>query len=64
MSADKVRGASGRSSVGSGARLVTAGLKLDVAGALMLRRVNEKLLKLGVVAIGLAPTIGLFWTAP
>ena len=34
------------------------------AGALMLRRVNEKLLKLGVVAIGLALTIGLFWTAP
>ncbi|HEY1888090.1 MAG TPA: TSUP family transporter, partial [Roseiarcus sp.] len=34
------------------------------AGALMLRRVNEMLLKLGVVAIGLALTIGLFWTAP
>ena len=34
------------------------------AGALMLRRVNEKLLKLGVVAIGLALTIGLFWKAP
>ena len=34
------------------------------AGALMLRRVNEKLLKLGVVAIGVALTIGLFWTAP
>jgi uncharacterized protein len=33
------------------------------AGALMLRRVNEKLLKLAVVAIGLALTIGLFWTA-
>ena len=30
----------------------------------MLRRVNEKLLKLGVVAIGVALTIGLFWTAP
>jgi len=30
----------------------------------MLRRVNEKLLKLGVVAIGIAFTIGLFWTAP
>jgi uncharacterized protein len=34
------------------------------AGALMLRQVNEKLLKLGVVAIGVALTIGLFWTAP
>ena len=34
------------------------------AGALMLRRVNEKLLKFGVVAIGVALTIGLFWTAP
>ena len=34
------------------------------AGALMLRRVNEKLLKLAVVAIGAALTIGLFWTAP
>jgi len=33
------------------------------AGALMLRRVNEKLLKLGVVAIGVALTIGLFWRA-
>ena len=30
-------------------------------GALMLKRVNEKLLKLGVVAIGVALTIGLFW---
>jgi hypothetical protein len=30
----------------------------------MLRRVNEMLLNLGVVAIGLALTIGLFWTAP
>ena len=34
------------------------------AGALMLRHVNEKLLKLAVVAIGLALTIGLFWSAP
>jgi hypothetical protein len=34
------------------------------AGALMLRRVNEQLLKLAVVALGLALTIGLFWTAP
>jgi hypothetical protein len=33
------------------------------AGALMLRQVNEKLLKLAVVAIGLALTIGLFWRA-
>jgi uncharacterized protein len=33
------------------------------AGALMLRRVNERLLKLGVVAIGVALTIGLFWKA-
>jgi uncharacterized protein len=34
------------------------------AGAVMLRRVNEKLLKLAVVALGVALTIGLFWTAP
>ena len=34
------------------------------AGALMLKSVNEKLLKLGVVAIGVALTIGLFWKAP
>jgi uncharacterized protein len=34
------------------------------AGALMLRRVNEKLLKIAVVALGLALTIGLFLTAP
>lgn len=34
------------------------------AGALMLRRVNERLLKLGVVALGFALTIGLFWKAP
>ena len=34
------------------------------AGALMLRSVNEKLLRLGVVALGVALTIGLFWTAP
>jgi uncharacterized protein len=33
-------------------------------GALMLKRVNEKLLKFGVVAIGVALTIGLFWTSP
>ena len=33
------------------------------AGALMLKRVNEKLLKLCVVAIGVALTIGLFWRA-
>jgi uncharacterized protein len=33
------------------------------AGALMLRRVNERLLKLAVVAIGVALTIGLFWKA-
>jgi uncharacterized protein len=31
------------------------------AGALMLKRVNERLLKLGVVIIGAALTIGLFW---
>jgi hypothetical protein len=30
----------------------------------MLRGVNEKLLKLAVVALGVALTIGLFWTAP
>jgi uncharacterized protein len=33
------------------------------AGALMLKRVNERLLKLCVVAIGVALTIGLFWRA-
>jgi uncharacterized membrane protein YfcA len=33
------------------------------AGAMMLKSVNETLLKLGVVAIGLALTIGLFWKA-
>jgi uncharacterized membrane protein YfcA len=33
------------------------------AGALMLRRVNEKLLKLAVVALGVALTIGLFWNS-
>ena len=43
---------------------MTAGLKLDVAGALMLRDVNEKLLELAVVALSVALTIGLFWTAP
>jgi hypothetical protein len=32
-------------------------------GALMLKSVNEKLLKLGVVAIGLALMVGLFWRA-
>jgi uncharacterized membrane protein YfcA len=32
-------------------------------GALMLRHVNEKALRAGVVAIGLALTIGLFWQA-
>ncbi len=33
------------------------------AGALMLKTVNEKVLKAGVVAIGLALTVGLFWKA-
>ncbi len=33
------------------------------AGAVMLKTVNEKLLRLVVVAIGLALTIGLFWKA-
>ncbi len=33
------------------------------AGAMMLRTVNEKMLKLGVIAIGLALTFGLFWKA-
>ena len=32
-------------------------------GALMLKTVNEKLLKIAVVAIGLALTVGLFWQA-
>jgi uncharacterized protein len=34
------------------------------AGALMLKRVNERLLKLAAVAIGAALTVGLFWKAP
>lgn len=34
------------------------------AGALMLQKVNEKILKVGVVAIGVALTIGLFIKAP
>jgi len=33
------------------------------AGALMLKSVNETLLKLGVIAIGIALTVGLFWRA-
>ncbi len=33
-------------------------------GALMLQRVNEKALRVGVVAIGVALTIGLFVRAP
>ena len=33
-------------------------------GALMLSRVDEKLLKLAVVALGATRTIGLFWIAP
>ena len=33
------------------------------AGALMLKSVNETLLKLGVIAIGVLLTIGLFWKA-
>jgi uncharacterized protein len=33
-------------------------------GALMLQRVNEKTLRLGVTAIGILLTIGLFWRAP
>jgi uncharacterized membrane protein YfcA len=32
-------------------------------GAMMLRRVDEKALRVGVVAIGIALTIGLFWQA-
>lgn len=34
------------------------------AGALMLKKVNETLLKFSVIAIGVALTIGLFWRAP
>jgi uncharacterized protein len=34
------------------------------AGALMLRRVNETLLELAVVAIGLMLTVGLFLKSP
>ena len=33
------------------------------AGAHMLKTVNEKLLKVAVVAIGLVLTVGLFWQA-
>jgi uncharacterized membrane protein YfcA len=33
-------------------------------GAMMLRRVNELALRIAVVAIGVALTIGLFWQAP
>jgi uncharacterized protein len=33
------------------------------AGALMLRRINENALRIAVVAIGVALTIGLFWQA-
>jgi len=33
------------------------------AGAMMLKTVNEKLLNLGVIAIGVLLTIGLFWNA-
>jgi uncharacterized membrane protein YfcA len=33
------------------------------AGAVMLKTVNEKLLKLGVIVIGVLLTIGLFWKA-
>jgi uncharacterized membrane protein YfcA len=33
-------------------------------GALMLQRVNEKALRVGVVVIGAALTVGLFWKAP
>jgi hypothetical protein len=33
-------------------------------GALMLRRIDERALKVGVVGIGVALTIGLFWRAP
>jgi uncharacterized membrane protein YfcA len=33
-------------------------------GALMLQRVNEKALRVGVVAIGVALTVGLFIKAP
>jgi uncharacterized membrane protein YfcA len=35
-----------------------------VGGAMMLRRVNERALRLGVVAIGVALTVGLFLEAP
>ena len=34
------------------------------AGALMLKSVDERLLKLGVIAIGVLLTVGLFWKAP
>jgi uncharacterized membrane protein YfcA len=34
------------------------------AGALMLKAVNERVLKLGVITIGILLTIGLFWKAP
>jgi len=35
-----------------------------VAGALMLQKVNEKALRIGIVAIGLILTVGLFLRAP
>jgi hypothetical protein len=45
--------------------LTAAGASLGGwAGALALRRVNETALRVGVVAIGAALTIGLFWKAP
>ena len=44
--------------------LTAAGASLGGwAGALALRRVNERALRVGVVAIGAALTIGLFWQA-
>jgi uncharacterized protein len=35
-----------------------------VMGGLMLQRVNERMLRIGVVGIGVALTIGLFLRAP
>jgi hypothetical protein len=47
------------------AAIAAAGALLGgIAGGLMLRRVNERALRLLVVAIGIALTIGLFLHAP
>ena len=47
-------------------QVVVTGLAASIGGwggAMMLRRVNEKALRVAVVAIGATLTIGLFWQA-